>query len=182
MRFAELNKRAEVRDKYRTCDMTINIRTHFARLPGAQVPSSVWSRLRDFGINLLPHQPGGFKYRAVSRLFAIKLTNSRIEQRDYVVHPLAWPCRGDLRDSLRLSEVSLHKPTPHISPGVDVLGLLTTCEFDLWAESISFWLAALSLRLDLAKALLGAATEARGAMRCARSAPIRAFTPVGRDS
>jgi hypothetical protein len=127
MRFAELHKRAEIRDKYRTCDMTINIGTHFARLPGAQAASSVCSRLRDLGINLLPHQPGGFKDRAVSRLFAVKLTNSRIEQRDYVVHPFSWPCRGDLRHSLRLSEVSLHKPTPHISPGVDAPGLLATC-------------------------------------------------------
>jgi hypothetical protein len=71
--------------------MTVNIGTHFPRLPGAQAPSSVWSRLRDFGINLLPQQRGCFKYRSVNRLFVIKLTNSRIEQRDYVVHPFAWP-------------------------------------------------------------------------------------------
>jgi hypothetical protein len=92
MRFAELHKRAEIRDEYWTCDMTVNIGTHFPRLPGAQAPSSVWSRLRDFGINLLPQQRGCFKYRSVNRLFVINLTNGRIEQRDYVVHPFARPC------------------------------------------------------------------------------------------
>jgi hypothetical protein len=35
MRFAELHKRAKIRDKYRTCDMTMDIGKHFARLPGA---------------------------------------------------------------------------------------------------------------------------------------------------
>jgi hypothetical protein len=103
MRFAELHKRAKIRDKYWTFDMTINISTDFACLPGAQTPFSVWSCLRGFGINLLPQQRGGLKYRAVNRLFVIQLTDSRIEQRDYVVHPFAWPCRTYLRDSLRLS-------------------------------------------------------------------------------
>ena len=34
MRFAALDERAEIRDEYRPCDMTINIVTHLARLPG----------------------------------------------------------------------------------------------------------------------------------------------------
>lgn len=87
MRFAESSKRAKIRDKYRACDMAINIGTHLARLPGAQAPSSVWSRSREFGINLLPQERGCPNDRTVNRLFAIKLTNRRIEQRDYVVHP-----------------------------------------------------------------------------------------------
>jgi hypothetical protein len=140
MRFTELHKRAKIRDKYWTFDMTINISTHFACLPGAQTPFSVWSCVRGFGINLLPQQRGGFKYRAVNRLFVIQLTDSRIEQRDYVVHPFAWPCRTYLRDSQRLSEVHLHNSlhTPpaarpldvksvaeqHLSCGVYVPGLL----------------------------------------------------------
>ena len=65
--------------------------------------------MRDCGINLLTQQRGCLNYRAVNRLSAIKLTNSRIEQRDYVVHPFAWPCRSDRRHSLRLFEVRLHK-------------------------------------------------------------------------
>jgi hypothetical protein len=124
MRFAELHKRAKIRDKYRACDMTINIGTHFACLPGAQAPSSVWSRLRDFGINLLPQQRGGFKYRAVNRLFVIQLTDSRIEQRDDVVHPFAWLYRANLRGSLRISEVRIHNllHTPPATAPLDVTG------------------------------------------------------------
>jgi hypothetical protein len=124
MRFAELHKRAKIRDKYWTCDLTINICTHFACLPGAQAPSYVWSRWHDFGINLPSQQGGCFQYRVVNRLFAIKLTNSRIEQRDYVVHPFARPCRTYLRDSLCLSEVSAHKllHTPPAAASVDVTG------------------------------------------------------------
>jgi hypothetical protein len=34
VRFAAVNERAEIRDGYRPCDMTINIVTHPARLPG----------------------------------------------------------------------------------------------------------------------------------------------------
>jgi hypothetical protein len=103
MRFAESNMCAEIRDKYLTRDMTINIGTHFACLPSEQAPSHVWGRSRDFGINLLAQQRGGSKYRAMNRLFVIQLTDSGIEQRDYLVHPFAWPCQTYLRDRLRLS-------------------------------------------------------------------------------
>ena len=96
MRFAESNKGAEIRDKYRTADMTINIGTHFASLPGAQAPCSVWRGLREFGINLLAQQRGGFKYRAVNCLFVIQLTNRRIEERNHVVHPFMRLSRTDL--------------------------------------------------------------------------------------
>jgi hypothetical protein len=44
MRFAELHKRAKIRDKYWPCDITINIGTHFARLPAAQAAPFIWSR------------------------------------------------------------------------------------------------------------------------------------------
>jgi hypothetical protein len=101
MRFAESNKDAEIRDKYRTYDMTINMSTHFARLPGAQAPFYVWSRFRDFGINLLAQQRSGFKYRAMNRLIVIQLTDSRIKQRDYVVDPFMRLCRTDLADRYR---------------------------------------------------------------------------------
>jgi hypothetical protein len=62
-------------------------------------PPHVWGRSRDFGTNLLAQQRGGFKYRAMNRLFVIQLTDSRVEQRDYVVHPLMRLCRTDLRTS-----------------------------------------------------------------------------------
>jgi hypothetical protein len=90
MRFAELNKGAEFRDKHRTCDMSFNVGTHFARLPGEQAPSTFSCPSRDFGMDLLTQQRGCSKYRAVYCLFVVKLTSSRIEQRDYVVHPFGW--------------------------------------------------------------------------------------------
>ncbi len=34
VRWAEPNERAEIRDEHRPCDMTINMVTHLARLPG----------------------------------------------------------------------------------------------------------------------------------------------------
>jgi hypothetical protein len=48
-----------------------------------------------------------------------------------------------------------------------------TCKFDVWTERLSFLLAVLSLCLDVAKALLSAATEARRAKRTRFSARSR---------
>jgi hypothetical protein len=85
-----LNERAEIRDAERPCEVPFNMVTHFARLPGEQAPSTFSCPSRDFGIDLLTQQRGCSKYRAVYCLLAIKLTSSRIEQRDYVVHPFVW--------------------------------------------------------------------------------------------
>jgi hypothetical protein len=80
--------------------------------------------LRDFGINLPPQQRSCFQYRAMNRLFVIKLASSRIEQRDYVVHPFAWPYRAYLRDGLCRPEVSAHSPLqiPSATASADVTG------------------------------------------------------------
>jgi hypothetical protein len=56
VRFAALNERAKIRDKDRPCDMTINIVTHLARLPGQQTPPSVGDHSRRRWINLLSQQ------------------------------------------------------------------------------------------------------------------------------
>ena len=61
MRFAALNERAEIRDQDRRCDMTINIVTHLARLPGQQAPSSVGTVSRCWWMNLSSQQEGCFK-------------------------------------------------------------------------------------------------------------------------
>lgn len=53
MRFATLKERAEIGDEYRPCDMTINIVTHLARLPGQQAPSSVGNLSRSWRFYLL---------------------------------------------------------------------------------------------------------------------------------
>ncbi len=56
VRWAALNERADIRDENRLCDMTIDIVTHLARLPGQQALSSVWRLLRGWGIDLLSQQ------------------------------------------------------------------------------------------------------------------------------
>jgi hypothetical protein len=40
MRFAEVNEPTEIRDEYPIRDVTINIGTHFERVPGRQAASS----------------------------------------------------------------------------------------------------------------------------------------------
>jgi len=90
MRFAEPNERAEFRDKHPTCDMTIDVVTHLARLPGGQAPSSVWSRSRDFGINLLTQQRGCFKQRTLGWVYlVVKLTKGCLKENNHPVHPFA---------------------------------------------------------------------------------------------
>jgi hypothetical protein len=56
VRFAALNERAEIRDEDRPCDVTINIVTHLARLPGQQAPPSVGNLSSSWRIKLLSHQ------------------------------------------------------------------------------------------------------------------------------
>jgi hypothetical protein len=56
VRFAALNERAEIRDEDRPCDVTINIVTHLARLPGQQAPPSVGNLSRGWWMNLLSQQ------------------------------------------------------------------------------------------------------------------------------
>jgi hypothetical protein len=56
VRFAALNERAEMRDENRLCDMTIDIVTHFAPLPGQQAATSVGCLSRSCRINLLSQQ------------------------------------------------------------------------------------------------------------------------------
>jgi hypothetical protein len=108
MRFAELNERAEIRNKHRTGDLTVNIGTYFARLPGAQALSSLRSRLRDCGVKLVAQQRSSLKYLALNRLFVNKLTSGCIEQRDYAVHPFMRVSRIDLRTSQRPANAHIH--------------------------------------------------------------------------
>jgi len=56
VRLAAPNECAQIRDGYRTCNMTIDMVTHPARLPGKQSPSSIWSLLQCRGIDLLSQQ------------------------------------------------------------------------------------------------------------------------------
>jgi len=126
MRFAESNKRAEIRDTYRTCDMAIHIGSHFVCLPSQQPPSNVSGQSSDFGINLLAHQRDGFEYRRMNRMFVMQLTDSGIKQPNYVVHPFAWPCRSYVRDRLHLSGARIHNLLQNSQRSVYVPGLLVT--------------------------------------------------------
>ena len=77
MRFAALEERAEIGDKYRLYDMSINIITHLARLPGQQASPSVRTLSCDGRINLPSQQGGCFKQCPLSRVdLVVKLTDS----------------------------------------------------------------------------------------------------------
>jgi hypothetical protein len=81
MRFATLHERAEIRDKYATGDMPVDMVEHPSSLPCQQTLFSVVRTLfRGLRVHLPAQQRGCFKYRAVRRLFVVKLTNGRIQQ------------------------------------------------------------------------------------------------------
>jgi hypothetical protein len=108
MRFAEVSERTKVRDEYPIRDMTSDIGAHFARVPIGQAASSGWHLLREFGIDPHTQQRDCFEYRAASCLLLIELTCSRIEERDYAVHPFARLCRTNPRIAWRLANVHIH--------------------------------------------------------------------------
>ena len=97
MRFTEVNECTEVRDKQPIRDVTINIGEHFARVPARKAASSGSRLFREFRIDLLTQQRGCFEYRAVSYLFVIKLTSSRIEKRDNAAPPGGLETRAQRR-------------------------------------------------------------------------------------
>jgi signal transduction histidine kinase/ligand-binding sensor domain-containing protein len=89
--------------------MPVDIVEHLPRLPCQQALFSVvrapFHRLR---INLPSQQRGCFEYGAVRRLFLVKVSNGRIQQRDYIVHPVARSALTDLRTGLRFAGLRLH--------------------------------------------------------------------------
>jgi hypothetical protein len=77
--------------------MTVDIVTHLAYLPGEQSSAPVRQILRGFRIDLLPQKRGGYEYRAVGDLLAgLKLTNSLVQQGQYMAHALARLVRAEL--------------------------------------------------------------------------------------
>jgi hypothetical protein len=59
-------------------------------------------------INLPSQYRGCLEYRAVRRVFLVKVTNGRIQQRYYSVHPVTRSALTDLRTGLRFADLSLH--------------------------------------------------------------------------
>jgi hypothetical protein len=90
VRFAAVNKHAKIRDENRPHDMTIDIVTHLARLPGEQAPPSVGYLSRSWGVNLLSQQCGCFKQCTLGWVYlVVKLTDSCLKERNHPVHPFA---------------------------------------------------------------------------------------------
>ena len=81
MRFAAPYQRAQICDGHATGDVPVDIVEHFACLPRQQTLFSVvcgcFRRLR---IDLSSQQRGCLKYRAVCRLFLVKMSDGRIQQ------------------------------------------------------------------------------------------------------
>jgi len=109
VRFAAPHQSAEIRDKHATSDMPVDIVEHLPCLPCQQTLFSVvFGSFQRLWINLAPQQRGCLEYRAVRRLFLVKVTNGRIQQCYYIVHPVTRSALTDLLTSWRFADLSLH--------------------------------------------------------------------------
>jgi hypothetical protein len=109
VRFAALHDRAEIRDEYATSDMPVDMVEYLPSLPCQQTLFSVVRTLfRGLRVHLPAQQRGCFNYRAVRRLFVVKLSNGRIQQGYYMVHPVPRSPLTDLQTDLPLADFSLH--------------------------------------------------------------------------
>src|SRR5882762_1385015 len=89
--------------------MPVDIVEYLPCLPCQQTLSSVVRGPFDrLWINLPSQQRGCLEYRAMRRLFLAKVTDGRIQQCYYVVHPVARSALTDLRTVLRFADLSLH--------------------------------------------------------------------------
>src|ERR1700733_1388252 len=89
--------------------MPVDIVEHLPCLPCQQALSSVVRGPFDgLWINLPSQQRGCLEYRAVRRLFLVKVTNGRIQQCYYMAHPVARSALTGLRTDLRFADLSLH--------------------------------------------------------------------------
>jgi hypothetical protein len=109
VRFAAPHQSAQIGDKHATGDMPVDIVEHLPCLPCQQTLFSVVrGPFHRLWINLPSQQRGCQEYRAVRRLFLVKVTNGHIKQCDYMVHPVTRSALTDLRTSLRFADLSLH--------------------------------------------------------------------------
>ena len=109
MRLAAPHQSAQICHKHATGDMTVDVVEHFSCLPCQQTHfSGIRSPFCRLWINLPSQQRGSFQYRAVRRLFLMKVTDSRIQQCDYMVHPVARSALTRRRNDLRFADMSLH--------------------------------------------------------------------------
>ena len=79
MRFAAPDQSAQICDKYATGDMPVDVVEHLPCLPSQQtLLCVVRGPVGRLWINLPSQQRGCLEYRAVRRLFLVKVTNGRI--------------------------------------------------------------------------------------------------------
>jgi signal transduction histidine kinase/ligand-binding sensor domain-containing protein len=92
-----------------------------ARLPCQQVLSpSVGGSLHRSRIDLPSQQRAGLDYRTVRGLSLVKLSDGRIQQGDYMMHPIARSALTDLQTELRFADLSLHCRGTVSAPEKDV--------------------------------------------------------------
>ena len=121
MRLAAPHQRAQVCDKDATGDMPVDILKHLACLPREQTLFAVVrGPFHRLWINLPSQQRRCLEYRAVRRLFPVKVTNGRIQQCYYMVHPVARSALTDLLTGLRFADLSLHRRGTVSEPEKDV--------------------------------------------------------------
>jgi hypothetical protein len=107
--FAAPHQSAQICDKHATGDMPVDVVEHLPCLPSQQtLLSAVRGRFDRSWINLPSQQRGCLEYRAVRRLFLVEVTNGRIQQCYYIVHPVARSALTGLRTDLRFADLSLH--------------------------------------------------------------------------
>ena len=73
--------------RYARAEVTIDMLTHLSHLPGEQSLSSGRRLGHSLRIDLLAQQRSGFKNHALSWLFGLQLTSSRVEQDEHSMHP-----------------------------------------------------------------------------------------------
>ena len=79
MRFAAPHQSAQICDKHAAGDMPVDVVEHLPCLPSQQTfLSVVRGPFHRSWINLPSQQRGCLEYRAVRRLFLVKVTNGRI--------------------------------------------------------------------------------------------------------
>jgi len=89
--------------------MPVDIVEHFPCLPCQQTLFSVvHGPFHRLWINLPSQHRGCLEYRAMRRVFPVKVTNGRIQQRYYIVHPIARSALTDLRTDLRFADLRWH--------------------------------------------------------------------------
>jgi len=101
MGLAALHQCAQIRYRYASRDVSINMLHHLSYLPCQQsLLSVVRTLLRVLRSHLFAQQRSCFKYRAVRNRFVMNLANGCIEQRNHIPHPFARWVRAKMKTGL----------------------------------------------------------------------------------